>query len=498
MAVNDERITTSLQENLITLLCYDDKQGKIIANLAEPELFEGDYREICERALVHWKRHREAPKGHTADLFSDILDDKQNRRAGTYRRILRSMAILKEEVNTDYVMNQLLQFSRLQRMKDAIFNAAEKLQNQKELAIQEVEEMLADMLRSRNVGFQAGLRLSEVDRVIEFLRNHATEFATGIKALDDKHIVPARGGVFLWLAPTGRGKTWAMVSQGKQAIIRRKKVLHVSLEISEEEVAQRYYQALFSIPKHDAEVVTARMIYDNEGNFEDIKHGVIRPKYSFDSETIGKRLTKEMRMWQRRLDTHLIIKRFPGRSLSMNGLRAYLDNLETSLNFIPDIVILDYIGITAVDTRDVRVSLGRALEDFRAIMVERNMAGVTAHQVSKEGAEANVVKATHVAEDWSLIHTADIAVTYSCTSMEERLGLARLFVAKARSEADKFSLILTQAYALGQFFLESAPLRKMYYQTLNDWREEEGDDGDPIAGARPLTESPKMKARRRP
>lgn len=471
-----EKLQVSLQENLITALCHDDKAGKIIANLADPNLFEGEYRVIVERAMDYWDRHKRAPKSHTADLVGDILDDPNNRKAATYRRIMRNMLQLAEGMNTEYIVEQLRKFSRVQRMKDAILRSAEQLNSQQELAITDVEEILSDLLRARDTDFDRGIDLMDVDKIVTYLEMHSSEFRTGIGPLDKRNIVPARSQAFLILAPTGRGKTWFLCHVGKVALMLRKKVLHITLELDAEQTAQRYYQDLFSIPKHRGEVATPRMKL-KEGKFYDVRTAMIKPEISFDdTDNIRKYLKAEVKKFESRV-RGLVIKQFPQRSLDMAGLRGYMDALEAQ-GFIPDILILDYIGITKTDVRNPRSTLGRAFEEFRAICQERRIAGVTAHQVSKVGSEAEFVKGTHVAEDYSLIFTSDVALTYSSTLAEEKLGLARLFVAKARGEQDKFGVIITQAYKLGQFVLQSVELDRSYNAYLKEIASEPADDED--------------------
>jgi translation initiation factor 2B subunit (eIF-2B alpha/beta/delta family) len=470
-----EIMNSSLQENLITVLCHDDVAGKLVAGLAEPELFEGEYRTIAERGIQYWQKHKRAPKAHTSDLVGDILDDPNNRKANTYRRILRNMLQLAEGMNTEYVVEQLRKFSRTQRMKDAILKSAERLNASQDAAIDEVEDILSELLRAREIGFDRGIDLLDVDRIINYLELHSSEFRTGIKPFDRRNIVPARSAVMLFLAPTGRGKTWFLCHVGKVALMLRKRVVHITLELDAEQTAQRYYQDLFSIPKHAGVVDTGRLRL-REGKFYDYERSKVKPPYSFDDLSIRKRLKVEVKQHERRL-RNLIIKQFPQRSLDMNGLRAYLDTLEAQ-GFIPDMVILDYIGITKTDVKNPRSTLGRAFEDFRAIMQERKIAGVTAHQVSKIGMEAEMVRSTHVAEDVSLIFTSDISLTYSCTDAEEKLGLARLFVAKARSEQDKFGVIITQSYKLGQFVLQSAELDRSYTDFMREQGIEDEEDDD--------------------
>ena len=57
-----DRLTATLQENIITVLAYDDDNGKTIARMVDGSLFEGDYRVMAERCIDFWHRHGQAPK----------------------------------------------------------------------------------------------------------------------------------------------------------------------------------------------------------------------------------------------------------------------------------------------------------------------------------------------------------------------------------------------------------------------------------------------------
>ena len=469
-----ERINLAQAENLLAILAHDDKNGRLVAAMANPDLFEGDYRVIAERLIGYWKKQKKAPKVHAADLFADILDDKNNRKAKTFERILRFMEQLAKEANTVYVLDTLRSFTRLQTMKDAILKAAEKLSAGEENTIQEVEAMLGDLLRARTHNFDPGITLANIGQVLDWLELAQSEFKTGIAVLDARYVVPSRGATFLWLAPPNVGKTWALINTGKHALLQRKKVLHISLEMSAEETAQRYYQALFSISKRRERIDVRTMEVDDEFYLRRMAKIVhVEPDFAFgDAHGVARRLRRELEPWKLRIP-NLMIKRFPPRALTMAGLRAYLDALEDVTGFIPDELILDYIGITNTDAKNHRISLGRNFEEFRAVCVERNIAGVTAGQVSKIGAESNLVRATHTAEDYSMIATTDVAVTISQTAAEERMALARLFVDKARSERGKFGCVVTQAFGIGQFALQSAYLDRTYHDFV---REETTDD----------------------
>jgi len=473
-----DKIHAAMQENCLTLLVHSDEHGKIVANLVDPALFEGDYRVIAERAVDYWRQHNKAPHFHMGDLLADIIEDQNNRRGKVYRQILQQMLQLSEGINAVYVTSQLKNFIRGQRMKDAVLKSAELLNAKEEMAIGEVEEIWNNLLRLREIQFDPGLRLGDVDHLLTFLQRQYSEFSTGIPQLDSRQIVPARGAALIFLAPPGKGKTWFLISLGKQAFLHRRKVVHISLEMSEEEVLQRYYQSLWSVPKRDQEINVLGFQTDKLGKLIGLKEEKSDFEFSFDQSTVRDELIVRANWFGNRVN-NLVIKRFPPRSLTANGIRAYLDSLELTQKFIPDLLILDYVGIMQTDAKNHRISLGRAFEDLRAIAVERNIALATAHQISREGAQAHTAQATHVAEDWSLIATADIILSFSSTDAEKRLGLGRLFVDKARTEEDKFSLILTQSYPLGQFCLSAHRMESRYFDLLKelapDNSEEESD-----------------------
>lgn len=479
-----ERLNNTLQQNLITVLAYDDGKGKIVANIVKPELFEGDYRIIAEHCIEWWQKYGEAPKQHTPDLVSNITDDPNNRRAGTYRRILSSMIALSESINTNYVLDQLSTFTRMQNLKAGILKSAEQLNTQQELAIGEVERIWNDLLRVRAIDFDPGIRLTEVNRLVEYQNEQHDEFKTGIKELDHGHVAPYRDAVTLIIGATGRGKTWGLIHLAKQALLLRKKVVHISLEMPAEQVGLRYYQSFFGVPKRRSRDETGKsiasvkihdLIFDDDKKLTKISdETTITPEFTLADPMIYDELAGRLEWLGGRVN-NLIIKRFA--RMTIRDLEAYLDNLEIVEGYVPDMLILDYFGL--VDTgnsEDHRIALGQAFISFRSLMLERHIAGVTAQQASKLGAESRSVKLSHVAEDWSLTNTADLVYTFSATDMESRFGLGRLYVGKARDEASQFGVLLSQSYPTGQFVLQSTYLDSHYFDLLDKLPKEGGEE----------------------
>lgn len=473
-----DTLNLALQENLITLLCYNAEQGKIVSNVLNIELMEGDYRMIAERAVDYWRKYQEPPGDHTADMFGDMLGDKHNRRGNTIRRLLRNMISLADNMNTKYVMDQLREFTRLQRFKHTIVESAEKLNNIQQAALPEVEELFDKLLRTREVDFNPGIKLNEFTRVLAHLQMLQAEFRCGIAELDRRHFVPQRGKLMLFGGAAGRGKTWYLVHVGKHALMDRKKVVHLSGEIDEEEVLGRYYQSIFSVSKRREPVEITEFEKELE-EFTGLSRSEYKPAFSLEDERVAPiELEQHMISFGKKAE-NLWVKRFKPNEWTVAHIRAYLDMLEQSEGFVPDMIIVDYLGLLKKDIKNVRGSMSMNCEDLRGLMIERNAAGVTAHQLSKAGELAVMAKGTHLAEDWSIMGTCDAVVTYSCTDLEFEHGLGRLFVSKNRSDKDRFQIIVTQSYAVGQFALASMYMHRDYKSAFEDFAgTEEIDDGE--------------------
>jgi len=69
-----------------------------------------------------------------------------------------------------------------------------------------------------------------------------------------------------------------------------------------------------------------------------------------------------------------------------------------------------------------------------------------------------------VTEDISKVFTADTVLTYSQTVAEARLGLGRISVDHARNAPKGAMILLSQAYSVGQYVLQSTSLTNAYWE----------------------------------
>jgi hypothetical protein len=187
MAIN----LSALQENFVVLLAYSDEHCTTIRNLIEPEFWGGPYREISRRLYEYIDRYKKAPKDHIADLMADKLDRKANKREATlYEDILLGIRDQHEGINSEYVMGQLENFIKRQSLRSIAIDLSKALQRDTDESLEEAETLIRSATNHQASVFDLGLRLSNKDRVLDFLDlQRESCFPTGIPSLTNVGLV---------------------------------------------------------------------------------------------------------------------------------------------------------------------------------------------------------------------------------------------------------------------------------------------------------------------
>lgn len=484
---DDDRMSGALQENLLTLLCFSDQYAKLIRASVTVHLFEGAvFKEIAGLACDFLDQFGEPIKDHLPDQLEHILRGDDARKAANYERVVTGLFDTRESVNGEYVVSQLNKFVRQQVLKDAVIKAVEHLNDDK---IDEAELALHAGLKSQITSFSGGTSLTNPDDIFAAMEMVEEEgIFWGIDELDNGGIIPRRKELTAILAPRGKGKSWAATHLAKRALLQRWSALIVTLEMSEKRYTGRMLQSFFSVSRGNPLTKITRIKKDGSTVAELIREEIERPILK-DSATKAEIRKKAKKTFGNRVP--LRIKEFPTNDLTLPKLEAYLDGLERFENFTPDLIIVDYPGLMKIDPNNLRLELGKIIEGLRGIGVQRNAAIVTLHQGNRASETAQLVTGDMAAEDISVLATADQLITYSQTMAEYRLGLARLFVEKARNDEGKQIVLISQAYNLGQFCLESAHIVADDYWDLVTPRNSDRDDDEPA-------ERPRSRRRERP
>jgi hypothetical protein len=446
-----EQLPTSHQDNILMLLCYDAEMAPIIANAVDEGLFTSDiYRKIAAAGLFFLEKYGEPIGDHLADEFSSVLEGSDRMQSRIYRDVLLNLHELNSDgVNVGYCMNTLRSFVDTQRFKIALTEAADMVGSGH---LDEARARLGKYQVGSDGIYDKGLELSEnpsafMDVILE-------ADSLGIGPFDRIDFGPEAGTVLTFVAPTGKGKSWFLVHAGKMLSLSRKRVLHITLEMSALKVQRRYIQAFLAISKRAATTHVARFVTnDKTGKAETIDLREVRTPTLVDND-IRELIDTSMKKIKK--STRVRIKRFPTNSATVRDLESWLDQDERLTGKTYDAILLDYLDLLAIDSANLRIETGEAMKNFRRLTVERNLAGMTASQTNRSGEDTKVITTKHLAEDYSKAATSDRILTYNQTLAEEKLGLARVFVAKNRDDESGVMAVISQAYGFGQFVLDAS------------------------------------------
>lgn len=469
-----DRLTTSLQESVLTLICMNDQEGAIAAGLVDVELFEPPYDEIVSKAVDFHRKFKRAPgESHIDDLFDQVLSNPKHRHHKLYQNILGSVLEASRGLNATYILSRINDFQRQQHLKASVLEAAQKYEEGGVTLIADVESILHKALKFKHEGLDAGTFLGDKNKALAFLNSTSLTYQLGIPEFDRRQIGPTQGQALAFMARKGAGKSWFCIHAGLMGLLQDARVVHISLEMSEEEVSKRYLQRMFAVSKRRETYNVTELKKDSLERVIDLNRMTFDTELSLDDPRIGKKLRSRMEAFGTRLN-RIVVKRFPTNGLTTRQLEAYLDGLELTTSFVPTMLIVDYPDLMLLDPRqDLRVAVGTVFKELRGLCVERNLAGLFPIQSNRAGEDATVLGGKHIGEDYSKGQTADMLITYNQTKMEKSLGLARLWVDKARGDEDGFTILVTQNYKTGQFVRESAYVPGKYWDRVKETADEE-------------------------
>lgn len=463
------KLQQAMQENLLTLLTYDIESLPILIQNLDIDLLDSFlYRNIANKALTFYEEFKKPIALHLPDTLEDELSKKgKGNNADLYKKILLDLHENRHSVNRAYVLQELDSFIKKQHLKLAVIQAAEFLDADK---IDEAETVLAENNKKQLSIFHPGTFLHEHSNVLKFLSLSDVFIPTGIKELDQAGICPAPKELFVLAGLSGRGKTWWFIHLARIALLLRKKVLIVSLEMGESRMFQRVIQNMFGYGKKDEVIEIPHFALDAMGRLHDIEFEKVRPRGIF-SNTQKTRTILSKKLNKLR-NQNLLIKEFPTGSLTLPKLKAYIENLINLTKFHPDLILIDSPDNMKLDIKYKTDALERLYIDIRGIAGEYNLACCVVSQINRGGKNENWLNEEFLTGAFAKMFVADNLVTFNQTDFEYAYNLARLLVVKGRYDRKGIKILMSQNYNLGQFCVESIRMSDKYTNILKGWDDE--------------------------
>lgn len=200
------------------------------------------------------------------------------------------------------------------------------------------------------------------------------------------------------MAGPGVGKSLWLCHVAAGTLLQGKNVLYITMEMAQERIAERVDANMLNIVLDDLPK-TAKSTF-----LERINRVRLR--------TAGK----------------LIIKEYPTSSAHAGHFRALLNDLRIKKEFVPEIIIVDYLNICASSRYkpsgnvNAYTYVKAIAEELRALAVEFEVAMFSATQLNRVGSETSEVELSHTSESFGIPATADLMFAMITNDDLEALG----------------------------------------------------------------------------
>lgn len=187
------------------------------------------------------------------------------------------------------------------------------------------------------------------------------------------------------MAGVNVGKSLGLCSLAADYLQTGHNVLYISMEMAEEVCAKRI----------DANMLDVSLDDIDDGNVSYAEYKAKMEKWR-EKTTLGR----------------LVIKQYPTGGANANTFRALLNELKLKKNFVPSVIMIDYLGICGscrmkVYTENSYTLVKAIAEELRAFAVESETVLWTAAQVGRAAWDASDMNMSDIAESAGLPATAD-------------------------------------------------------------------------------------------
>ena len=414
----------NIQRGILYLLKSNKDFYLQIVNLVKSEYFEfPSHAKIFDAVHDHYEKYSKLP---TDDfIVQDVkgsLGAREN--ASDYEDELAFINNVDPSTtnNTEYMLDLVEGFAKKEAMKSAI---AQSISLIKEDRVEEVEALVKDALLINRDVDRGQDYFSDIagrwDRI--FNKENQVKYKTILPSLN-KSLEGGLGSkeMAMVVAPPGVGKSLFLVNQGVHSMIEGRKVLYISLEMSEDKIAQRFDSIMTLVPQ-------------------------FKLKDPANQLTVKERLE----MFQTEFPgSQLVIKEFPTGQASVNTIRNLIVQLKNYDEFEPDLLIVDYLELLR-PTREIQQEYHaqqKIAEELRGVAMEHDFLTWTATQTNRQGRMVKVITDAELGDSYGKIRTCDFAISLNQSEEEFDEGKMRAFVIKSRNGRPRFTVPMDVDYSV--------------------------------------------------
>ncbi len=398
-SANFSKYGRSFQEKLCMVILDDRPFADQIEEVLDVGFLETNYLKLFLNKIFDYrKKYGVHP---SRDIMKTILRSELDNENELTAKQVREFYVRSQVAplsDVEYIKDTSLDFCKKQNLKSAMVKSIGLLQSS---SFDEISQVINDSLKlgmDNEEGYDWKKDFEE-----RFKPRFRNPVSTGWDLIDEV----CKGGLGqkelgVVVAPTGAGKSMALVHLGTQAIREGKTVVHYTLELQDTVVASRYDSCLTKIPLKSLTAFKEKIYEEVQG-----------------------------------IQGKLIVKEYPTKTASTQTIRNHLEKLRMR-DINVDMIIIDYGDLLRPVRylKEKRTELESIYEELRGMAAEYEAPVWTASQTNRSGLNAEVITMESISEAFNKCFVADFIFTISRTIEDKTTNSGRLFIAKNRNGPD--------------------------------------------------------------
>ena len=398
---------TRIENTIIKNLIQNDTYTRKVIPFIKSEYFtESSERLVFEEISNYFDKYTKSPTVEALLINLDNVTSKGD-------AIVKSSKQLVENIETDdtpldWLIDETEKWCKDRAIYIAVMDSIEVLDEKSKRSTGEIPDLLKDAL---SVSFDTHIghdQLEDADDRFEFYNTEEEKMPFDLEYFNKI----TKGGLpnktlNICLAGTGVGKSLFMCHMASNCLLMGKNVLYITMEMSEERIAERIDANTMNVPMKELPDVSKKE-YDKK--IQRIKN-----------KTKGK----------------LIVKEYPTAAAHVGHFRHLLQELNIKKDFRPDIIFVDYLNICA--SHRIRPGSGAnsytlvksIAEELRGLAVEYDVPMVSATQTTRSGYGSTDIGLEDTSESFGLPATADLM--FALITSDELEDLDQLVVKQLKN-----------------------------------------------------------------
>lgn len=374
--------------------------------MLRPEFFTGEATQKVYSEIEKFYSENSSPMLKLGDLFALLkIKTKEETTLSELKNTLQEMSSLKDSVDPQATKTIVVEWAKRSLLKEALYDGLDQIERANGLDLDSIRDKI-------DLAASLGLEKDEKYKYFQLYKTRLTEKSivdpvpTGLEGIDE--LLEGgldQGEIGLFIGPTHRGKTRALVNVGAHALRLGKTVVHfIVCDSTITRIARRYDSVLtnevYSSLRNDPESLISHL--------KAIKHA-------------GARLT---------------LKEYDRFAPTPSDLRHWLKEHEAQGRGKPDLIVLDYLDELKSDRsyKDYRFESRDVTSAVRRLGSEFGCPIWTASQGNRGSMMKRLVGLDDVAEDVWKVNQADVVITINQSEEEKAENIVRYRLAKARRE----------------------------------------------------------------